>query len=260
MPKVRESALRPGNAEVRIAVLSDIHGNHSALDAVITHLESQEVDAVVNLGDLASGGLAPRETTDRLMRLEWTTVRGNHERQLLETPPEKMSRSDRHAHDQLNDTHRAWLASLPLTARIAPGVLAFHGTPYDDLQYLLHTVEPDGARPATAEEVTVRLDEYAAWPLLLCGHTHVQSRLHLPSGALVVNPGSVGWPAYDDDLPYPHAMESGTPHARYAIVESTSRGWEATLMAVEYDWQDAARLAEANARPDIARQLRTGRA
>lgn len=79
-------------------------------------------------------------------------------------------------------------------------MLAFHGIPRGDLQYLLHTVEPGRARPATAEEVTVRLGEYADWPLLLCGHTHVQGQLRLPSGALVLNPDSVGWPAYNDDI------------------------------------------------------------
>lgn len=66
------SELRAGNAGIRIAVLSGIHGSHSVLDAVITHLADHKVEAVVNLGDLASGGLAPRQTTDRLMRLQWT--------------------------------------------------------------------------------------------------------------------------------------------------------------------------------------------
>ena len=245
---------------MRIAVLSDLHGNLLALEAVHSHLQGQGINFVVNLGDVASGGLAPRETVCRLMQLGWTTVRGNHERQILNTRPATMSRSDRHARDQLDDEHLAWLDSLPLTAHIAPGVLAFHGTPYDDMQYLQHTVEPDGARAATAAEITARLGDYASWPLLLCGHTHLQGQTRLSSGALVVNPGSVGWPAYDDDEPYPHVMESGSPSARYAIVEDTAWGWQATFLTVDYDWESAAQLAEANKRPDIARQLRSGMA
>jgi predicted phosphodiesterase len=243
---------------MRIAVISDLHGNLLALEAVLADIEQRGVDEVVNLGDLVSGGLAPAATADRLMELGQHTVRGNHERQVLQNPYERMSMSDRLAHDQLTEVHRAWFASLPLTAEIAPGVLAFHGSPYNDLVYLLETVEPDGARPATEEEITARLGEYASWPLLLCGHTHLQRQVRLGSGALVVNPGSAGWPAYDDDKPYPHVMESGSPHARYAIADNTSGSWDAELLAVEYDWEAAARLAESNGRLDVAGQLRTG--
>jgi predicted phosphodiesterase len=245
---------------MRIAVISDLHGNLLALEAVLTDIEDRMVDTVVNLGDLISGGLAPAATADRLMQLGQLTVRGNHERQLLQHHREQMSMSDRFAHDQLTEAHRAWFASLPLTAEITPGVLAFHGTPHDDVVYLLETVDPDGARPATHQEITARLGEYATWPLLLCGHTHLQRQVRLGTGTLIVNPGSGGWPAYDDDAPYPHVMESGSPHARYAIVDDTNGRWEADLLAVEYDWEAAARLADSNGRPDIAGQLRTGRA
>ncbi|MCX5122109.1 metallophosphatase family protein [Micromonospora sp. NBC_00362] len=243
---------------MRIAVISDVHGNLLALETVLADIEDRSADVVVNLGDLVSGALAPAATTDRLMELGQVTVRGNHERQVLQNPYERLSLSDRLAYDQLTEAHRAWFASLPLTAEIASGVRAFHGSPYDDLVYLLDTVEPDGARPATEEEVTSRLGKYATWPLLLCGHTHLQRQIRLGMGALVVNPGSVGWPAYDDDQPYPHVMESGTPHARYAIVDNASGNWEAELLAVEYDWEAAAKLAESNGRPDVAGQLRTG--
>ncbi|GIF05048.1 metallophosphoesterase family protein [Actinoplanes siamensis] len=245
---------------MRIAVISDLHGNLLALDAVLADIQDRTADKVVNLGDLVSGGLAPAATADRLMELGQITVRGNHERQVLRNPYEQMSMSDRLAHDQLTEAHRVWFASLPLTAEIAAGVLAFHGSPYNDVVYLLETVDPDGARPATEQEITARLGEYATWPLLLCGHTHLQRQVRLGTGTLIVNPGSAGWPAYDDDEPYPHVMESGSPHARYAIVDNASGRWEAELLAVQYDWEAAARLAESNGRPDVAVQLRTGRA
>ena len=55
-------------------------------------------------------------------------------------------------------------------------------------------------------------------------------------------------------------MEAGSPHARYAIVDDASGRWEVEFLTVEYDWEASARIAEVNGRPDVARQLRTGRA
>lgn len=104
-----------------------------------------------------------------------------------------------------------------------------------------------------------RLGDAADRPLLLCGHTHLQRMMRLPTGATVVNPGSVGWPAYDDDQPYPHVMEAGTAHARYAVVDNGTGRWEVDFRAVTYDWGHAAAVAEGNGRPDVARSLRTGR-
>lgn len=244
---------------MRIAVLSDVHGNLPALNAVLSHLEVQRVDLVVDLGDLLSGGVQPRKTADRLMALDHVVVAGNHERQLLTFPRARMGASDRLAHDTITGEHRAWLAGLPATASPAPGVLAFHGSPTDDLAYLLETVEPTGVRPATVAEVLDRLGPAAAVPLLLCGHTHLQRELRLPTGALVLNPGSVGWPAYADDLPHPHVIEAGTPHARYAVADDAEGAWRAEFHAVTYDWDAAATIAEGNGRPDVARALRTGR-
>ena len=205
------------DASVRIAAISDTHGNLLALEAVLADIATRSVDVTVDLGDLLSGGLQPRETADRLVALRLPTVRGNHERQLLTTSPEQMSASDRLARAVISPEHLAWLASLPLTLELAVGVLAFHGSPSDDLTYLLETVEQTGARAATHDEVLERLGDVSGWSLLLCGHTHLQREMRLPSGTLVVNPGSVGWPAYADNKPYPHVMEAGTPHARCAV-------------------------------------------
>lgn len=237
---------------MRIAAISDVHGNLAALDAVLADADGRSVGLVVNLGDLLSGALQPGETADRLMALGLPTVRGNHERQVLTTPFERMGASDRLAHDQITEEHRAWLTALPLTLQVANGVLAFHGSPTDDPTYLLDTVEQVGARPATEAEVLDRLGEAASWPLLLCGHTHLPRVAQLPTGALVVNPGSVGYPAYADDVPFPHVMEAGSPHARYAIVDDTTGSWQVDLRAVAYDWETAACTAEANGRPEVA--------
>lgn len=244
---------------MRIAALSDIHGNLQALDAVLADLNHRSVDVTVNLGDLLSGGLQPRETAERLIPLGLPTVRGNHERQLLSTSPDQMGTSDRLAYQMMLPHHVTWFESLPLTLKLAAGVTLCHGSPTDDLTYLLDTVEEAGARPATEAEVLRRLGEETGWALMLCGHTHLPRAMRLSSGTLIVNPGSVGWPAYQDDEPFPHVMEAGTPHARYATVDDETGRWEATFHRVEYDWETSAHIAENNGRPDVARALLTGR-
>jgi hypothetical protein len=168
--------------------------------------------------------------------------------------------SDRLAQAELTAEDMDWIGSLPTRIELAHGVVAVHGSPRSDMEYLLETVTPSGARPATTDEVVERLGDDREAALLLCGHTHIQRLIQVPGGPLIVNPGSVGWPAYADDLPYPHVMESGSPQARYAVVEWDRHGWRAKLRAVDYDWQSAATIAESNGRPDVAYSLRTGRA
>jgi len=77
---------------VRIAAVSDIHGNLPALEAVLADIARSHVDQVVNLGDCLSGPLWPAETCDRLMELGWPALAGNHERRMME--PGAASRDD----------------------------------------------------------------------------------------------------------------------------------------------------------------------
>lgn len=244
---------------MRIAVISDVHGNLPALDAVMAAIEGERVDVTVNCGDLLSGYVQPLETAERLMALGLPTVAGNHERQLLTFGPERIGMADRVARELLGEGHLEWLRSLPAVVSPVPGVLAFHGTPTDDLQYLMHTVEASGGmRAATVEEVVDRLGDVSGFSLLLCGHTHQPGSLRLPGGALLVNPGSVGWPAYDSDEPYPHRMEVGSPHARYAVVDDVSGVWEVEFRQVVYPWDRAAAFAVGFGRADVGAALRTG--
>ena len=74
---------------MRIAVLSDIHGNLEALKAVLRDLADRRVDTIVNLGDSLSGPLQPSETAAFLMAQPWPQLAGNHERQLLDFAPER---------------------------------------------------------------------------------------------------------------------------------------------------------------------------
>jgi len=235
---------------MKIAALSDIHGNLAALDAVLDDVRRRGADVIVNLGDIVSGALHPAETADRLIALDLPTIKGNHERQLLTRERNAMGLSDRWAHDTLRADHRTWMAALPERLTLDGDVLMVHGTPDSDLVYFLETVTPD--------EVAQRAGDAKA-SLILCGHTHVPRTAKLDDGRLIVNPGSVGLQAYADDLPHPHRIETGSPHARYAMVSRTATGWNVEFHAVEYDWYTAAATAAARGRDDWTVALRTGR-
>ena len=253
---------------MKLAVISDIHGNLLALRAVLDDIARQSVDQTVNLGDLLSGPLQPAETADLLMALGLPTIRGNHERQvlaLLERPDGAidLSTSDGYTARQLLPAHLDWLRGLPASLALNTDVLLCHGTPGSDLQYWLETVVPGfaqdgspGVRAATPAEISARLGQ-ATHPVVLCGHTHVP-RQAACGGVLVVNPGSVGLPAYDDGHPHPHIIENGAPHARYAVLEKTAQGWQVDLRAVPYDHRAQAAVAARQGREDWAHALATG--
>ena len=69
---------------MRLAIISDIHGNLLALETVLAHVKTRGVDAPINLGDCVTSPLWPRETLELLDTLSWPTVRGNHDRRLTE--------------------------------------------------------------------------------------------------------------------------------------------------------------------------------
>ncbi len=248
-----------GDGVARWAIVADVHGNLPALEAVIVAISRRSIDRVINLGDQVSGPLWPSETATLLMRQDWLHLAGNHDRQLTRTDPARQGASDRYAYGRLTPAHLAWLAGLPPRSRPTPDVLAFHGSPGSDLVYLLETVEKGMVRLATEGEIKARLQGESA-PLMLCGHTHQPRAVALAEVGLVVNPGSVGLPAYADDTPEPHVMELGSPHARYAIVETDGgSGWRAEFHLIAYDHVAAARQASRNDRPDWAAALATGR-
>jgi putative phosphoesterase len=243
---------------MRIAIVSDIHGNLPALEAVVEDIERRGVDAIVNLGDSLSGPLMPLETAQFLMAQDWVQLAGNHERQLLTVPADRRGASDAFAHARLGVKEFAWIASLTHTHRLSADVMLCHGTPASDLEYFLETVAPDEFRAATQAEIDARTGDVDA-ALVACGHTHVPRVARASGGQLIVNPGSVGLPAYDDIHPHPHAVETGSPNARYAIVEQRDGDWTARLVAVPYDHTAMAKLALENGRPDWAHALATGR-
>ena len=135
---------------MKLAAISDIHGNLPALDAVLADIAAHAIDAIVNLGDILSGPLWGAATADRLMALGLPTIAGNHERQLLTVPRERMGASDAHTHDELQPRHRSWLAGLPATLQLSDELFCCHGTPTSDLVYFLETIEPASRVSAAA--------------------------------------------------------------------------------------------------------------
>jgi putative phosphoesterase len=241
------------------AVLSDIHGNLLALEAVLSDIASEGITQTVNLGDHLQGPLDPVGTADRLMQLNLPSIRGNCDRLLFEegiiAPAGSTLAANREA---LTAQQKRWLAAMPQTLALGD-VLLCHGTPWADDVYLLEEVTPQGSRLKRAEEIAPVLHGIAA-RLVLCGHSHQSRTIRMPGGTLVVNPGSVGLPAYTDESPYPHAMKAGSPHARYAIVTRSGDSWQIQQRSVVYEWEAAADMAERNGRRDWAVWLRTGRA
>lgn len=242
----------------RIAVLSDIHGNLPALEAVLRDIAQRQVDTIVNLGDSLSGPLQPLETAAFLMAQPWVHLAGNHERQLLDFAPERRGPSDRYAHAQLSSEVFEWMAKLRPAQSLNEEVFLCHGTPRSDVEYFLDTVEAQRVRAATPNEVEERLGSIST-AVIACGHTHIPRVTRLHTGQLLVNPGSVGLQAYEDDNPVHHVVENHSPHARYAIVEKQSGVWQAQLLAVPYDHAGVAALARERGRLDWEVALLYGR-
>jgi predicted phosphodiesterase len=242
-----------------IAVLSDIHGNRWALEAVLDDIHRRGIRAMVNLGDSLYGPLDPAGTAQILLELDMPTVRGNEDRIILDAANQHPDApSLMFVQSSLKPEHRRWLQELPLTAIAYEDFFLCHGTPEKDNEYLPREVTALGCRLLPAAAIGLKIKSVAQ-PIVLCGHDHLPTRLRLPNGRHVVDPGSVGLPAYRDDRPFPHAMEAGSAHARYSIVTRLRSGLDVANIAVTYNWQNAAAAAKKNGRPDWAEYLGSGR-
>ncbi len=171
---------------MRVAALSDIHGNLPALEAVLADVERERVDAIVVAGDSVSGPW-PAEVFDRLEAVGARIVHGNADR--LEEVRAFDSAQGAWNEECLGADRLATVAAWPLTLELEVDrlgtVLVCHSTPVSD--------EPIYTRLTPDEELVAMLGPVDA-DVLLCGHTHMQYDRELSSGLRVVNPGSVGMP------------------------------------------------------------------
>lgn len=206
---------------MRVAVLSDIHGNLIALDACLADLRAQGgADAIVAAGDLCVDGPKPRKVLQRLQEIGALCVRGNTDRYLSAPDGETFSADesaqlDWTRHD-VGENWLAWLRELPFSLRIGEDgnqLLVVHANPTTDNDHLW----PD-ADDATLERLVG--DQRAS--VIAFGH------LHLPytriwRGMLLVNVASAGLP------------KDGDARAGYAIFTEQSGGWEVKHRRVEFD-------------------------
>jgi putative phosphoesterase len=170
---------------VRVAALSDIHGNLPALEAVLAEVEREGVDEIIVGGDSVSGPW-PAEVLERLEAVGARIVRGNADRLVLERDEGHLGAwsADRLGPDRLATVVR-WPLTLELDVVGLGRVLLCHSTPGSD-DTIYTRITPEG-------EVLDLLGDVAA-DVVVCGHTHIQYDRRLSSGLRLVNPGSVGLP------------------------------------------------------------------
>jgi putative phosphoesterase len=213
---------------MRLAVISDVHGNAVALDAVLEDMP--RVDGVLCAGDVVGYGPWPGECVDLVRREGATTVMGNHDRAIVQDTGFRFNSMAKagveYARDVLDDEHMEFLADLPEERVAASGrVKVVHGHPDDPDHYTrTHEFSP---RLLDDEDV------------LVMGHTHVQHHEKYGEG-IVLNPGSVGQP------------RDGDPRAAYAILDLDRMDVEERR--VEYDVE---KVQDAVADADLPERIGT---
>ncbi|MFB6168440.1 MAG: metallophosphoesterase [Haloferacaceae archaeon] len=221
---------------MEIGVVSDVHANRVALDAVLDAMP--DVDLLVNAGDVVGYNPWPAACVERVRELGMPTVVGNHDRATARSGPVRFNAMANagvdHARTRLSDEQRSWLADLPDRRTVADGrVRIVHGHPENPDRYTY----PEEFSPAM-------LDGEA---LLVTGHTHVQGHRRFDEGT-VMNPGSVGQP------------RDGDPRAAYALVDLETSPPTVDERRVEYDVGRVVEAVEAAGLPRrIGERLREGR-
>jgi predicted phosphodiesterase len=218
---------------MRIAILSDIHGNITALEAVLADIRSQSPDLICHGGDIADAGSSPIEVLDQIRDLGFPGVCGNTDEMLVR--PEALesfaaqSKAPPVLWDKIRDIAAAtraalgeerldWLRTLPPAIERA-GLAMVHAQPGDCWR-----APAADATDADLEAIYSPLGQ----PMVVYGHTHVQSirQFDAPFAKLLINTGSVG-------LPY-----DGDPRASYLLLDNEVP----TLRRVEYDLEKELQL------------------
>jgi putative phosphoesterase len=215
---------------VRVGLISDLHGNCLALDAVLAELRLEDLDSIVCLGDVAIGP-QPHEVLARVQELGCPIVLGNWDAVCLNGVPPATAETQ----EIVNEIHSWWSDQLSADDRTfvrtfvpqleleldGVPVLCFHGSPrsYDDW---IFATTPD-------EELEAMFDG-CRQPLLVGGHTHLQL-LRRWRGSLLVNPGSVGLPFLSW---WPERIRVA-PWAEYAILTAEDGRIHVDLRRTPFD-------------------------
>lgn len=238
-------------AEMRVAVVTDIHGNLLALEASLTAIDAIGVDEVYCGGDLVGYGPAPNEVCALLSERDIPTIYGNYDYAIARDLDDCgcVYRDD---HDKaLGDRSIAWtlantdrvakdyMRGLPFELRFQVGtqrVLLVHGSPRKVNQYLFE---------GTPDSVFARLAQDSGADVLIFGHTH-KPWIREIAGVLFVNCGSVGKP------------KDGDPRSSFALLELEGDSVVASIGRVPYDTERVARdVAAAGLPAEYGDKLRT---
>lgn len=229
---------------MRVAMISDIHGNGVALESVLRDIEEQRVDQIVCLGDVAVGGPQPRQVIERLQALGCPVVMGNADAELL-APVHEATAWFR---DQLTPEHLGYVSTFAPTVAVTMGegttLLCFHGSPRSYLDVIMVTTP--------SQEIGPMLSGHHAM-LFAGGHTHVQM-VRRYKDRIIVNPGSVGLPfdqnPWTDDVPREEIRLA--PWAEYGILTYTGGQFSLELRRVPLDVAELKRAALASSWPGAA--------
>lgn len=209
---------------MRWGLISDIHSNAPALQAVLEDLAQVDVERVLCAGDVVGYYPFPNETVDMMARARVISIQGNHDRAVLNIDPSMMNPYAADAvlwtASVLSDSSRRFLRSMPPNTTVRSDRRAmsiYHGSPSDPIEYVYE------------EDATGGLLRMARCSVLVLGHTHIPYAKWFPEG-LIVNPGSVGQP------------RDGDPRASYSIIDTD----EGTVVnhRVEYDLEAVERRFE----------------
>lgn len=222
---------------MRIAIISDIHGNCVALDAVLNDIKELEVDQMVCLGDAVQGGPQPAEVVARLREIECPVVMGNSDDWLLtgndsgaeNIPQERITRMNILRNwqlSQLSADDLAFIQAFKPTVQIRLDdkrtLFCYHGSPQSFDHVILPQTPDDDVRQFLQPQENVF---YAG------GHTHMQFIRHF-GHTFHFNPGSVGL-SYRHDQPEDHFHLD--PWAEYALLTSDSGNLSLEFRRVRFD-------------------------
>ena len=242
-----------------IAIVSDIHGNSWAFKEVLTDIKSKGIKTIINLGDSLYGPLDPKGTYDLLIENNVISISGNEDRIILEHLDSKSENITlEYVKAQIDNYVIDWLKSLAFELIYSNEIYCCHACPKSDSIYLMEKLHLDYISIKDKIEIDIILQDVKQ-KIVVCGHSHV-SRIVETDNKTIINPGSVGCPAFDDDLPIPHKIENFSSHAKYTIISFADKLKKAYNISVSYDFEQAAKAAEKNNRNDWAKWIRTGMA
>lgn len=223
---------------MKVAIISDIHGNFQALESVLDDMKSNHVEKVFCLGDLAMAGPQPRLIIELISKkIDWTVIQGNTDKMIADFSPEIMENvknvfpimANALADDVyfIEDEMKDYLKNLPPQKELTVegvNVLLVHGSPRRNNEDIL----PDLPIKKVEEMI-----ECTDADVIFCGHTHIPCGYQTSKKQTVVNVGSVGRPFTQN------------PKACYVIAEFQDGGFSIEHRFVDYDKEMAADILRA---------------